>query len=212
MLNRRLNAGTTLVLLFTLLLASSEVRAQELQDTPVIPTDHGAAVQSLIYARSFTLETPFRYDFNADRPEVAAGTIIVLEVDPELVKPRQVHAPVLYVGESPAMIINQGYTTGRLIAIVPSSVDLATAPVFFGSVELPERVTAERGKAERVAAEAMGIVPFRPEVIANRVEQSGGILATSDLDYLMLELAELVFRYCPDEIDLAVALSMTIGG
>ncbi|MCA8959562.1 MAG: hypothetical protein KDC38_03570 [Planctomycetes bacterium] len=214
MSNLRLIVGLTLVLSG---LGVTEARGQNapapapgtVSTIPVIPSDNGAAVQGLLYSRSFTLATPFTFWWNAQQPQVAEGTILVFDVDPEYVRPRQIGVPVLYVGDTPAMVVNQGYVSGRLVVIVPGRVDLATTPVFFGSVELPERVDSTRGQAEMRAALDMGILPFDADTIAVATENE--TLETSDLDFLMLAVSDLVLDFCPDEAELAVALAMAAG-
>jgi len=180
-------------------------------EVPVVPTDNGEAVQGLISARHFTLDSPFIYNWNMDRPQVSEGTIIVLEVDPEYVVPRNVNVPVIYVGDTPAMVTNQGYESGRLIVVAPGRVDLTKTPVYFGSFQLPEAVNAARGQEELDAALEMGIRPFDAKTVADAFVVGGEQLGTSDLDFLMLEVSNLILDFCPDEVDLAVGLAMAVG-
>ncbi len=124
--------------------------------TPPLP-DLPAPVRGVIYARAFTLENGFRYEWSADRPEVREGTILVIEADPALLRPRETGEPVLYVGPYVAARVSRAFEGGRLVAFVPGVVDLAVDPVWFGTPGLPEQVDAATVRAERALANAAGI-------------------------------------------------------
>ena len=90
---------------------------------PAVPATP-AAVDGVLYARTFTLDEGFQFQWNNEQAEVKTGTLLVLKVNPDLVFPRQMAEPVLYVGDQTAERINHGYESGHVIAIVPGEVDL----------------------------------------------------------------------------------------
>ena len=137
-------------------LCTAAVASIALAGAPAIP-DVPAAVDDVIYARSFALENGYEFNWSNERPLVTTGTILVLKVNPDLVVPRQTAEPVLYVGNQTAQRVNFGNESGHVIAIVPGEVDLATSPIWFGTPELPEQVDAATVKAERAQADAAGI-------------------------------------------------------
>ena len=170
---------------------------------PAIPSDTGEAVQNVLYARTVHMESPYTYYWCAEQPKITTCTLLVLEVDPDFARPRQVGVPVLYVGDTPVELTNTGYVSGRMIVFVPGEVDLTRTPIYFGSTELPERVDANRGALEQAAAEEMGIAPFSPEVIATARETGGEDLHVGDANYLYLECANLIRTYAIDEVEMA---------
>ncbi len=182
--------------------ALSIAAAQE-ADVPVAPRGSVGSVIGLLYARPFTLQTPYRYEWTAEKPEITSGYLLVLEVDKELARPRNIGVPVLYVGETPAELANVGYESGLMIVIAPGAVDLETTPVFFGSEQLPERVDGARGRLEREAAAAIGIVPFPESMVDRAIEAGGETLAARDSEDLYLAIADLIDAYSPDETDRA---------
>lgn len=174
-------------------------RAAHALDQPV-PV---AAVQRLLYARPFRLQEPYVYSFLASQPAIAQGLLLVLEVDPEVAKPRQVDVPVLYAGDTPAHLTNTGYPSGRVVVIVPDWFDPAQAPVFFGSMELPERVERARGSQEQALAAGRGAGPF-PRVEREAAFAAGGErLECRGSVELFLAVADLIDRYAPSESALA---------
>jgi hypothetical protein len=169
---------------------------------PQTPTTPAAAID-LQYVRSFTVETRYHHEWRADKPEVKSGVILVISVDPALVYPRQGYEPVLYVGDQTAQRLNVGYPSGQVIAIVPGDVDLKKAPIWFGSPELPERLTAEMIKTQREAAEKTGIKPFDAKKVNEAIKRGDEPLKVADRGYLHAEAALLIYEYAPDEKDRA---------
>jgi hypothetical protein len=175
-------------------------------EVPAIPATP-AAVDDLIYARSFTLAEGYKFEWRKDQPMVKEGTILVLKVNPDLVYARQVAEPVLYVGDTTAERINVGYGSGRVIAIVPGKVDLTKTPIWFGTPELPERVDAAMIKSERAAAEKAGIKPFDKKTVAAAQKNGGKArLEVADRYELHRSLAPLVLEYSSDETELAESM------
>jgi hypothetical protein len=121
----------------------------------------------LLAAVPFALDEPFVHEWRAEKPLVASGYLLQLRVDPELSRPRQTYEPVLYVGAQTAERRLGQADQGILVVLVPApldgegrvALDLDTAPVWFGSLELPERVDAARITAELAAARARGVGP-----------------------------------------------------
>ncbi len=165
---------------------------------PTLP-DTPAAAGGLLLARTFDLSEPVTFDWRAERPEYDHGVLLVIEAAPDLLYPRQVAEPVLYVGNQTAMRLNVGYRSGRLVALVPGDVDLASAPIWFGSPELPERVDAETVVAELDAARAAGITPFAPAVVSAAVSAGGDPIRAASLQGVLSVAAELVREHSPSE-------------
>lgn len=169
---------------------------------PAIPPTPAPA-KRLVAARSFTLQESYRHRYSAHAPQVDSGYLLVLEVDPELVRPRQSAEPVLYVGDLTAERLNAGHRSGRLVVIVPARVDLTASPIWFGQPNLPERVDPETALAQRALAEAAGLRPFGAKAVAAALSRGGGPLDLNDIDALLREAGRLVLRFAPDEAVLA---------
>ncbi|RME24153.1 MAG: hypothetical protein D6798_11895, partial [Deltaproteobacteria bacterium] len=106
---------------------------------------------ALRIAVPFRVHQGWRYTWRADRPVVTEGWLLVVEVDPELSRPRQDLSPVLMAGPWPVERITWGYDDPTMAVIVPAAVDLAETPLYWGPAALPEQLDAERCAA---AAEA----------------------------------------------------------
>ena len=170
---------------------------------PVTPTDDGRAVRKLVLVRPFQLEKPHVYTWTQEKPQITSGTILVIQVDPHYARPRQMHMPVLYVGATPAERANMGFGSGFLVVIVPGRPDLTKVPIYFGSVELPERVDARRGEKELAAARALGIHPFPAAGVRAAVDKGGDPLVAKDSADLYRTLSDLILIYAPDETERA---------
>ena len=132
---------------------------------------------------------------------VSAGMLIVVEVDPDLVIPRDALEPVLYAGNVTVQRLNHGHRSGRVIGIIPGTVDLTSTPIWFGTPELPERVTAGTVRSERALAERAGIRPLPAERIGAVMQPA---VTAPDLASLLRNVAaELVYEYSPQEKELA---------
>jgi hypothetical protein len=160
-----------------------------------------APIKNILAARAFTLETPYPYTWSKERIMVSTGVLVVLEVDPAYVVPRDTLEPVLYAGNVPVQRLNHGNVSGRVIGIVPGNIDLASVPIWFGSPELPERVTASTVESERMSAERAGIRALPQARIASASQPP---VAAKDLAALLRDVgAELVLEYSPQEKELA---------
>ena len=160
-----------------------------------------ASVKNILYAQRFTLETPYTNTWSKERARITAGVLIVVEVDPAYVIPRETFEPVLYAGNFAVQRLNHGYPSGRVIGIVPGNVDLSSAPIWFGSPQLPERVTESIVQSERARAEKAGVRAF-PSARISGVQRS--TVVAKDLATLLRTVAaDLVYEYSPQEKDLA---------
>ena len=161
-----------------------------------------AAVKGILAARRFTLGTPFPYTWTKEHVMVSSGTLVVLEVDPALVVPRDTLEPVLYAGNVPVMRLNHGHKSGRVVGIIPGNVDLATTPIWFGAPELPGRITTAMAEAERSRAEKVGALRTFGRSPIVGLDQSAA--TSEDLATLLRTVAaDLVPTYSPQEKDLA---------
>jgi hypothetical protein len=169
-------------------------RGRELPATP-------APVKNILFAQPFTLETPFINTFSKERERVSNGVLIVVEVDPALVIPRNSLEPVLYAGNVTVQRLNHGEQSGRVVGIVPGSINLATAPIWFGTPELPERVTQSTVQYERGLAEKAGVRAF-PSTRLSSIQRP--VIAAKDLATLLRTVAaDLIYQYSPQEKELA---------
>ena len=169
---------------------------------PVVPATP-ASVEGIVFAQAFTLEEGYAFDWRAERPAVVEGYVVVLKVDPAYVYPRQEAEPVLYVGDQTVERVNLGYKSGHVIGIIPAKVDLAKAPVWFGTPDLPERVDAETIAAERAKADTAGIRPLGGKAVAAALAVDAEELSFADRDAMLPYLASLISQYAPDEKILA---------
>lgn len=165
--------------------------------------DDGTGVRGLLYARPFTLEEPYRYLYVKEQPEITSGYILVLEVDPRLAQPRQTDMPVLFVGDRPAELASSGAESGRVIVLVPGDTDLAESPLFYGSMELPERIDRARGMQERDLALSSGITAPTAEEVEAALLAGGEPLGARSIDGVYRALADLILTYSPQEAELA---------
>src|SRR5690606_11950668 len=92
-----------------------------------------AAVDAVVVARPFQLQTPYTHLWRKEQPAVASGYLFVLRVNPHLVRPRQTAEPVLYVGNQTAERLNVGDDHGNIVVIVPGLSDPAAARFWFGT-------------------------------------------------------------------------------
>jgi len=170
-----------------------------------------AGVDRIVHAQPVVLENPFEYEWRAERPMVSAGYLLVLDVDPDMVYPRQTYQPVLYVDGQTVMRINVGYLSGRVVGFVPSELkedgsfklDLARARIFFGSPALPEQVDAAQIEQERASAQAAAISARPNQEVAAALEAGDEVLTLKDRGELYRQAGHLIMKYSPDESELA---------
>src|ERR1044071_8868538 len=90
------------------LLASTATMAVMADDLPPVPATP-APVYDLISAQPFVLDQTYHHNWRKDGPEVKAGYILVLSVNPDLAYPRNNLMPVLYAGSTTLEPINHGH-------------------------------------------------------------------------------------------------------
>lgn len=152
---------------------------------------HAASpVAEVALAWPFQVEVPFAHAWSADRPLVEQGLILVVQVDPEVARPRQGPHPVLYVGDMPAERLSWSATAPWLVVLAPGPVDLARTPVYWGDHTLPEQVDAAHGQAQLAAALAAGISPRGASATALT-------LRVVDQQALIAAVAPLVQQWAP---------------
>jgi hypothetical protein len=127
---------------------------------------------------------------------VSEGYVLELRVDPDALLPLQTGVPVLFVGTDIAQSTNWDHKGGCAVVLVPGPVDLSTAPVFFGSTELPERLDQAKRQAVYEAA-AQG--PLDPAALQTALEKGGETLRTADMRGVYAEAARRVALCAPHE-------------
>lgn len=168
------------------------------------------SIKGVIEAHRFKLQTPYRYTWSKDPMWVTSGTLVVLAVDPTYIAPRETLQPVLYAGDVPLHRLNRGQESGRVIGIVPGDIDLASAPIWFGSPELPERVTGAMAATEKARALTSGL---RPMAAAKVASVDASPIVAKDLAALLRGVgADLVLRYSPQEKTLADTWRLPVAG
>lgn len=168
-----------------------------------------ARVKNILVAQPFTLARPYTYDWSAEKLTVTSGVLVVLDADPAIAADRDALQPVLYAGDVPVQRLNHG-VSGRVIAIIPGSVNLATTPIWFGTPGLPGRTTMEMARAERNKAERAEIRPFSAERIAAVTRPA---VSAPDLTTLLRNVAAaLVEQYSPREKYLADQWRLPVAG
>lgn len=194
---KRLAAALAASLLVMPACASGQTAARE--TIAALPTP--VAVKDVLYAQPFAVQRPFT-TWSRDRAKASTGVLVVVEVDPAYVDPRDaVVTPVLYAGNAVVIRLNRGNQSGRVIGIIPGVIDLTSAPIWFGSPELPERVTADTARAELARAEKAGVRAFGAERIARILRPA---VTTTDVAALLRDVAaQLVYEHSPQEKDLA---------
>lgn len=194
----------------TTLAATALAAAVVIAAPPQVPATP-AAVQDIVFAQPFTLETGEVSNWRAERPTIESGYILVLKVNPDLVYPRQSAEPVLYVGDTTAQRLNVGYRSGHVVAVVGAEItgdkamDLSKVKIWFGTPELPERVDANRIAQESALADAAGIKAFDAEKIGNLLAQTE-TLSERNMNGIHDDVAALIRRFSPQEESVAEAL------
>jgi len=183
---------------------------------PLRPT----GVHELLFAQPFVLDQGYTHSWRAEQPQVTAGYVLALAVDPDLAYPRETAASVLYVGDQTAEHVNHGYPSGRLVVLVPAPVDaqglpvldLEHTPIWFGSPALPEEVDAATIRQELTRALADGIQPPTQDEVQRALDAGGGLFAAADRTTLERHAAQLVLQLAPDERELAEGLLVPLVG
>ena len=191
----------TLAIFFLLGMPTLGICQTVSRDAEVAVSVTPKAIKGILASRRFTLETPFPYTWTKEQLMVSTGVLVVLDVDPAYVIPRNTLEPVLYAGNTPVQRLNHGNRSGHVIGIVPGNIDLASTPIWFGSPELPERVTSSIAVSERELAAKAGVHALSKARI--RAVQRPPVV-TKDLATLLRTVAaDLVLEFSPQEKQLA---------
>jgi len=169
----------------------------------------------ILMAQAFRVDEPFVHTWRAESPTVRAGYLLVLDVDPVYVRPRQGLEPVLYVGTQTAERLNVGFPSGRVVALVPApltdtgapDLELDEALIWFGSPELPERVDQERIALEHDRARDAGVRPLRAARVQSAIDTrtTGGaaVMQFADRTELERHAARQMLVFAPDDSETA---------
>jgi hypothetical protein len=173
------------------------------EPSPAPPADLPSGALELLAAHAFVVDEPFVHEWRAEKPLVSAGYLLVLRTDPALARTRETYEPVLYVGAETAERCNLPVLGDVLVVLVPApldatgrvALDLDRAPIWFGSLELPERVDSGRIARELAAARARGIGPARKDPQAELRTAAGEALHARTRWELQPYVEDLVARY-----------------
>jgi hypothetical protein len=175
------------------------------------PLADAKRVRGLVCARPFKLDTGYASAWRAERPLVSCGWLLVLDVDPALVEPRDELERVLYVGDQTAERINQGNLAARCVVVVPSAPDaqgwpasdLAAQPMWFGAEALPEQIDAAALQTALADAASAGIAPFTHTEVVAALACGGPGMQLVDRSQLLIDAARWIVEYAPQERDFA---------
>lgn len=206
------------------LLAASSVAAwyqtRPANSGPLPPLiERPEAALEVLYARPFLLDAPYTNSFRLEQPDVTAGWLLVLRVDPEVALPRETLEPVLFVGEQTAQRWNSAQPDGRLVVTVPAALDQnglpaddwMHTPIWYGSAELPERIDAPRIQLELEQALASGLAAPPSATLQSARAEGGELLRCKSIDALLPSIADLIERYSPAEDELVRGLRVPVG-
>jgi hypothetical protein len=163
---------------------------------PVEPIE---PLERVVWAAPFRLTEVVPWSAHAELRQVQEGWIVEVRSPKESLRQRQVASPVLYVEDLPVQRFGPPGDVGCAIVVVPGPIDLQSARWYFGSDQLPERVTRAHGALELEAAAAAGIKPLAPLVVGALLELPG--------DRALENIARERFAACAAELDPA-----TFGG
>ncbi len=189
--------GVTLLGIPVLAACQAVAADPDKQPVPTTPI----SVQRILVARPFTLQTPFIYDWGSERPRVSSGTLVVLEVDGKYLVPRNATmGPVLYAGNLPVQRLNHGHLSGRVIGIVPDTVNVATTPFWFATAA-KDLSTPQAAEAKRLETEQAQMTPLPAAQLRAARRPTA---AAKDLAALLRTVgADLVYEFSPQEKELA---------
>lgn len=158
-----------------------------------------APVDDILLARPFTLEEGYEHDWQAERPWVTSGHVVVLRADRRIAALRSSLSPVLCAGSVTVERTNRGYPSGIVVGIIPGDIDLTTALIWFASRGEPPAMTAESIEEERQQALEAGIAPFDPVRVTLALQAGGPVLEAADRGELLEYVRALIDEYAPEE-------------
>lgn len=164
-----------------------------------------AEVPGLVLAVPFELEQPYVHDWRVERPNVRSGWLVVLDVDPEKVRPTELAQPVLCAGDETLERYHHGYESGRVVALLPAegvfrsgaAAELAARMFFFAAPQLPEQIDAHVIASERALAEKRGCTPFALPLVERAARRGGAPIVVRDRRELDRLAAQLILTYSP---------------
>ncbi|MCY2960216.1 MAG: hypothetical protein NTY35_08620 [Planctomycetota bacterium] len=200
--------ATALVAIGSLALRAAEERAATSVERQVGP------VRALVLAQPFVLERPAVHTWRTEQPTFDAGYLVVLEVDPAYVQPRQTEEPVLYAGAETLERVNHGATSGRVVCVLPSArvsgggpaLDLSQTTFFFGPEALPERIRATDAQHELERAVRSGARPFPRDEVAAALARGGPLLRLGSRDDLDEIAGVMILDQAPEDQDVGTGL------
>ena len=179
------------------------------QDQPPTAVGTHSGVGTLVLARPFTLAQSEPYFCTKEQASYDAGWLLVVRVDAELVRPRQVDVPVLYAGSVPIELLDDGWPSGIAIGLVPRSVDLEHAPIYFGPTTLPEQVDAAYGAQVLATATSRGFTGPSATVWAAARAAGGPDVHFANRGGVQHQAADLIDTYAPSEHERAESYRLT---
>jgi hypothetical protein len=136
------------------------------------PSPVGLGGDDVRAAHTLRITSGWPYTMTAEPRTLRAATALVLRVDPERARPRQVATQQLYVDATVLEIVARSPDHRCVVALAPRE-DLGAARIYWGSDELPERVDARAGEATLAAAKRAGVEAIStdaPHVARNVVQ------------------------------------------
>jgi len=211
--------GRLLVVSLVLVGASTAVMNWQNNDSmPEVPADPLAYPIHLVSAQSFTLDQPYTHWYRAERPQVDAGMLLVLQVDEvELLHPRQSAQPVLQIGAQTAEPLNIGHLSGYVVALLPAAsnadgevdLDLSQTPIFYGDPALAEELGEADLQARLQEAIAQGALVPSADVLEQAM---GDSLHFANDHELRLWAADMIATWSPQEEDLVQGMRVPLLG
>ncbi|MEM7308096.1 MAG: hypothetical protein AAF682_15565 [Planctomycetota bacterium] len=204
--------------LFALLASAAATSALVFQATgqeyPAPVTIQKSEVR-LLFAQPFFLDDSYAHAWRSDQPTASAGYLIAVSADQDVLPVRQVHNPLLFVGDMPVERINEASASGVYIGLVPSAVDangeltldLTEAPIHWAKPDvLPEALTPAKAQAVLAEAVTSGAVAQRADLVEQAFEEAGGAVYLPNHGMLYRYAADVIERYSPTETDLVSGL------
>ncbi len=155
-------------------------------------------IKGLAHVETFTMSEPGHFAWNVLGDEFISGTMVVVKVDKEMARVRQVGGPVLFIGTTPAARLNPGHVDGHVVAYVPGTIDLSVTPVFWGPSVLPEQVDPAT-QGEQFLRES-GAKPFTEEMVDRASRPTKHLPNQKGVQRMAADLIDL---YAPADADFA---------